>query len=240
MKKKKCPYCGKRVSYSVCYGRRRKAEFVCPRCGRESRVFISRSSVFAFLICAILSVALFVLWVYLRLTYNPLGIVAITLPLMIFALISPRFVNFEPLRKYKNTMEAKRAGIAYSDNLAVSDTDSDFGGSDGGSQFRINSDVFNRIKAERAVAREQGEQSEISSTSDITDRSVVHVIDDVSEGHAVDSSPLKKLHSERTRTARNRHYIRPAAQETDAAYDGEDDDVKEYRPEGSRYSDRRI
>lgn len=69
---------------------------------------------------------------------------------------------------------------------------------------------------------------------------MVHVIDDVSEGHAVDSSPLKKLHSERTRTARNRHYIRPAAQETDAAYDGEDDDVKEYRPEGSRYSDRRI
>ncbi len=120
MRKKKCPYCGRRVPYSVCFGRRRKAEFVCPRCGRESRVYISRSVIFAFLICAILSIALFVLWVYLKLTYNPLGIAAVALPLIIFGLISPRFVNFEPLKKYKKTMEAKRAGIAYSDNLSGS------------------------------------------------------------------------------------------------------------------------
>ena len=128
MRKKKCPYCGRRVPYSVCFGRRRKAEFVCPRCGRESRVYISRSVIFAFLICAILSIALFVLWVYLKLTYNPLGIAAVALPLIIFGLISPRFVNFEPLKKYKKTMEAKRAGIAYSDNLAVSELDNEFSG----------------------------------------------------------------------------------------------------------------
>ena len=124
MKKKKCPYCGKRVPYSVCFGRRRKAEYVCPRCGRESRVTISRSVIFVFLICAILSISVFVLWMYLKLTYNPLGIVAVALPLIIFGLVSPRFVNFEPLKKYKKTMEAKRAGIAYSDNLAVSEIDS--------------------------------------------------------------------------------------------------------------------
>ena len=84
MRKKKCPYCGRRVPYSVCFGRRRKAEYVCPRCGRESRVYISRSVIFAFLICAILSIALFVLWVYLKMTYNPLGIVAVAIPLIIF------------------------------------------------------------------------------------------------------------------------------------------------------------
>ena len=206
MRKKKCPYCGRRVPYSVCFGRRRKAEFVCPRCGRESRVYISRSVIFAFLICAILSIALFVLWVYLKLTYNPLGIAAVALPLIIFGLISPRFVNFEPLKKYKKTMEAKRAGIAYSDNLAVSELDNEFSGLDSGSGFRINSDVFNQIKADRSASREQISENELSSTSDKVERPIVHVIDDVSEDHAVDNAPLKKLRSDGSRT-RNRHYI---------------------------------
>ena len=110
MKKKKCPYCGRRVPYSVAFSRRRKAEYVCKNCGRESRVVINRSVILAFIICAIISIAIFVLWVYLKLTYNPLGIVAIAVPLIIFTIISPRFVRFEPLRKYKKTMEAKKAG----------------------------------------------------------------------------------------------------------------------------------
>ncbi len=221
MRKKKCPYCGRRVPYSVCFGRRRKAEFVCPRCGRESRVYISRSVIFAFLICAILSIALFVLWVYLKLTYNPLGIAAVALPLIIFGLISPRFVNFEPLKKYKKTMEAKRAGIAYSDNLAVSELDNEFSGLDSGSGFRINSDVFNQIKADRSASREQISENELSSTSDKVERPIVHVIDDVSEDHAVDNAPLKKLRSDGSRT-RNRHYISSEpvnpAPVTDAVY----------------------
>ncbi len=238
MRKKKCPYCGRRVPYSVCFGRRRKAEFVCPRCGRESRVYISRSVIFAFLICAILSIALFVLWVYLKLTYNPLGIAAVALPLIIFGLISPRFVNFEPLKKYKKTMEAKRAGIAYSDNLAVSELDNEFSGLDSGSGFRINSDVFNQIKADRSASREQISENELSSTSDKLERPIVHVIDDVSEDHAVDNAPLKKLRSDGSRT-RNRHYISSEPVNPAPVTDGEDDDVKEYKPEGSRYSANR-
>ncbi len=208
MRKKKCPYCGRRVPYSVCFGRRRKAEFVCPRCGRESRVYISRSVIFAFLICAILSIALFVLWVYLKLTYNPLGIAAVALPLIIFGLISPRFVNFEPLKKYKKTMEAKRAGIAYSDNLAVSELDNEFSGLDSGSGFRINSDVFNQIKADRSASREQISENELSSTSDKVERP-------------------------------NRHYISSEPVNPAPVTDDEDDDVKEYKPEGSRYSANR-
>ena len=187
MKKKKCPYCGRRVPYSVAFSRRRKAEYVCKNCGRESRVVINRSVILAFIICAIISIAIFVLWVYLKLTYNPLGIVAIAVPLIIFTIISPRFVRFEPLRKYKKTMEAKKAGIAYSDNLAVSE-----------------------------------------------------IIDDVSEQHSVDEAPLKKLHSEGSRV--NRHYITPPADESaevPEVFEEAEDDVKEYRPDGNKYSANR-
>ena len=201
-------------------------------------MYISRSVIFAFLICAILSIALFVLWVYLKMTYNPLGIVAVAIPLIIFGLISPRFVNFEPLKKYKKTMEAKRAGIAYSDNLAVSEIDNEFSGSDLGSGFKINSDIFNQIKADRTASREQVDQNELSSTSSKVERPVVHVIDDVSEDHAVDNAPLKKLRSDGSR-ARNRHYISSEPVNPVPSVEDEDDDVKEYKPEGSRYSANR-
>ena len=230
MKKKKCPYCGSRVPYTVAFSRRRKAEYVCRRCGRESRVVINRSVVLAFLICAIISAAVLFIWIYLGLTHNPLGIAAVALPLIIFALISPKFVSFEPLRKYQKSMEAKKAGIAYSDNLSVSDTDSDL--TDSG-RFSINSDIFNQIKAERSSTREQVENDEISSTSTQVEKPMVHVIDDVSEGHAIDDAPLKKIHSEGTRV--NRHYITPPEPEPAP----EEDDVREYQPDNNRYSANR-
>ena len=239
MKKKKCPYCGRRVPYSVAFSRRRKAEYVCKNCGRESRVVINRSVILAFIICAIISIAIFVLWVYLKLTYNPLGIVAIAIPLIIFTIISPKFVRFEPLKKYKKTMEAKKAGIAYSDNLSVSEIDNEFSGLDSGSRFSINSDIFNQIKAERTSAKEQAANNEISSTSNDIDRSFVHVIDDVSESHSVDDAPLKKIHSEGSRV--NRHYINPPAEDEQpvTVYEEVEDDVKEYKPDGNKYSANR-
>ena len=240
MKKKKCPYCGRRVPYSVAFSRRRKAEYVCKNCGRESRVMINRTVILAFIICAIISIAIFVLWVYLKLTYNPLGIVAIAVPLIIFTIISPRFVRFEPLRKYKKTMEAKKAGIAYSDNLAVSEIDNEFSGIDTGNKFTVNTDIFNQIKAERTTAREKAERNEISSTSAGTEKPLVHVIDDVSEQHSVDEAPLKKIHSEGSRV--NRHYITPPPVESapvTQTYEEAEDDVKEYKPDGNKYSANR-
>jgi subtilisin family serine protease len=47
-------------------------------------------------------------------------------------------VRFEPLKKYKKTMEAKKAGIAYSDNLSVSEIDNEFSGLDTGNKFTVN------------------------------------------------------------------------------------------------------
>lgn len=239
MKKKKCPYCGKRVSYASSFVSRRKAEYVCCRCGKESKVVVNKSVIIAFIICAVISAAIMFLWIYLKLTSNPLGIAAVALPLIIFLIISPKFVRYEPFKRYKKEMEAKKAGIAYSDNLTMSELDDDFssGSLDTSGKFKINSDLFNQIKAERTVAREQAEQSEIVSDSAELDNSkqYVHIIDDVSENHAVDEVPLKKIHSEGTKINRTRHYIEPSESEKT-----DDSDVKEYkRPDGNKYSANR-
>ena len=64
--------------------------------------------------------------------------------------------------------------------------------------------------------------------------------DDISEGHAVDDAPLKKIHSEGSRIInRTSHYFQ-APEETPAEENGAEDDVKEYkRPDSNRFSGNR-
>ena len=250
-RKNKCPYCGRRITYSERFSYRRKAEYVCTRCGKESRVFINKKVILVFIICAILAVSAMVAWIALDLISNPLGIAAVALPLIIFGLVSPNFVRFEPLKKYQKSMEAKRAGIEYSDNLSISELDDDMGYVEGSNQFQINNDVFNKIKAERNAATVQAENSDLVSDSaelenkDIDsnvgnndNNSYVEVMGEVRENHsAADDSPLKKIHSEGTRINRSRHYIETPEVVEEAPVDGEN--IRSEKAEPNRYSANR-
>lgn len=241
MKNKKCPYCSKRISYISAFSCRRKAEYVCERCGKESRVSINRKVVLAFILAAVMSVAIMAGWIFAGLAHNPLGIVLVAVPLVIFAVISPKFVNFVPLKKYKKSMEARKAGIEYSDNLVTSELDENdslsFGASsDAGSGFQINSDIFNTIKAERNAAREKLREGELVSHSSEIEKpdesqnedSYVSVIKNVSEDHSSADAPLKKIHSEgEHHVSRTRHYIPPQ------------EEKEQKKPDGNKYSANR-
>lgn len=234
--KKRCPYCGKRISYFSAYFSRRKAQYVCPRCGKESRVVINKIIIPIFIIVSVISLAVMGCWFLFKLTSNPMGIVLVALPLVIFGLISPNFVQLEPLKKYQKSMEAKKAGIEYSDNLFSSELEEDISAStESGSSFKINADLFNQIKSDRTSAKEQAESDNIISNSEqIEKENYVRVIDNVSENHAGSSVPLKKINPESTRVIRPRHYI-PQPEQIE-----EEDDVKEYkRPDTNKYSANR-
>lgn len=213
MKKNRCPYCGKRISYTAAFSSRRKGEYVCSRCGKEMRVVINKMIILTFAGFAALALAIMAIWYFGGLSHNPLGILLVALPFIIFTLISPKFLNFEPLKKYKKSMEAKKAGIEYSDNLMVSEINSEPSNvSQDSGQFQINSDLFNTIRAERNAAREQMSRDAMQQSAEIKEPTAkmpyVHVIDNVSENHSYDNVPLKKIHSEKPATAsRSRHYI---------------------------------
>lgn len=223
MKKKKCPYCGKRVSYTSAFASRRKGEFVCQRCGKESKVIISKSVYGVFALAAVISLAIMAVWIFTDRLNNPLGILLVAIPLMIFGILTPRFVGYEPLKKYKKSMEARKAGIEYSDNLATAELDSrdTFSFSpvaeESNDDFSINTDVFNKIKAERNAAREQLGREDIVSDSGAVSGYVnsekkgggyVPIINDVSEEHGYSDAPLKKIHSENVSgVSRTHHYI---------------------------------
>ena len=253
-RKNRCPYCGKRISYGEKFSYRRKAEYVCPRCGKESIVIINKMVILIFVICAVIAALIMTAWIYFDLVSNPLGIVAVAFPLIIFGLMSPNFVRFEPLRKYQKSMEARRAGIAYSDNLSISELDEEVGYVEGSNQFQINNDVFNKIKAERSATTVKTTNSDLVSDSkelennninnnepDLPKQPYVEVMGEVRENHsAADDSPLKKIHSEGTRINRSRHYIDvPEEAQQAPVQDDYSENIKTEKTEPNRFSANR-
>lgn len=218
-KKKRCPYCGKRVPYFSAYMSRRKAEYTCARCGKESRVVISKAVIPAFLICMFISLGVMAAWFFMKMTSNPLGIAAVIFPLLVFLLISPKYVRFEALKKYKNSMEARKAGLEYSDSFSISSLDEEKSASlEATGQFKINTDIFNEIKSERSSSKDKGkiDSDEITSHSaeaeKAENKNYVPVIDPVSEDHSSVDAPLKKIHSDSSHISRTRHHYIPAAE----------------------------
>lgn len=239
--KQRCPYCGKRMSYFSAFFSRRKAEYVCTRCGKESRVVISKVIYPVFIIAVVIALAVMGVWFLFRMLSNPLGILLVAAPLLIFLLISPKFVQLEPLKKYKKSMEAKKAGKEFSDNLTSSEFIEEAGLASDSGQFKINADLFNQIKAERSAPKTIAQSQEIVSDSEKIEEksgknSYVHVIKDVREDHTEASSqPLKKIHTEGTRVIKPRHYVQ---EEAPAQHYGEE--VKEYKkPDTNKYSGNR-
>jgi transposase-like protein len=53
MKMRKCPYCGRRISYTSAFASRRKAEFVCQKCGKESKVVVNKKVILIFVVAAV-------------------------------------------------------------------------------------------------------------------------------------------------------------------------------------------
>lgn len=239
MRVKKCPYCGKRVPYATAFSSRRKGEYICERCGKESKVKIEGKIYLMFVLTAAISIAVMAGWIFAGLVSNFFGVVLVSVPLVIFSFITPNFIYYEPLRKYKKSMEARKEGIAYSDNLIISDFDEKekFSFSkDSIENFRINSDVFNKIKTERNAAREQLKGEDLISDSakvsaQKNQSSYIPVINNVSQNHVSVDAPLRKIRSE-TKQSINRmqHYI-PI--ESDSSED------EKSKKDGNRYSANR-
>lgn len=205
MKIKKCPYCGRKITYSSALASRQRGEYRCVRCGKESKVVIDKKIFMVFAVFFVIALAIMFGWIALGNISNPFGIILVAVPFVIFTLISTKFLSFEPLKKYKKSMEARKAGIEYSDNLASSELESgELGGiSENDTGFKINSDVFNKIKAERVAARQNLEdEKDITSNSrtiavEKPEEKYVPIKGDVSQSHKYVDTPLKKIHTDR-------------------------------------------
>lgn len=156
----KCPYCGKHISYFTAFVIRRKGEYYCKKCKKESNVHIKKT--IWILYFAVLVLALLVLGYFMFMTKrdNPFFVVLVILPFMLFYLFTPFFVRLSSKKKVQDslydtdmmnapiiepdpTMATSAATApAFIDDLELNRHEED---------SPINPDVFNAIKEERKV-----------------------------------------------------------------------------------------
>lgn len=256
MKAKRCPYCGKRVSYLTVFSSRKKGEMTCSRCGKNSKVYVSKKILLVFAVFVLLSLAVMTVCIFAKMLYNPFTIVLVAIPLVIFMFLTPMFISYEPFKKYKPSMDARKAGIEYADNLTADEFEIKenvsvfpptkkskiYEPEPSGDEpdFKINSDVFNKIKAERNAARidlnNDNGADETKAVPSVDKSNYVSVINNVSEDHASTGAGLKKIHSdaERNSVRRTRHYVSGQNQE-----DNESQKNERHRPDNNRYSANR-
>lgn len=214
MKVKKCPYCGRRISYFNIFLEKRKGEHVCFRCGKESRIVVNKLIFLFFLVAILISATITALWIALGYYDNPLGIILVAIPLFIFYMLTPRFLKVLPLKKYKKSMEAAKAAREYSTEMQfkknlgnnISTVESNLTPITKEENFEINEDIFSSIKTNR----KKPEISESSHNSNPVPQSTVIVnkdkndkfvpiIENNREAHASSSKdiPLQKIHKEK-------------------------------------------
>ena len=66
MKMRKCPYCGRRISYASSFASRRKAEYICQKCGKESKVAVDKKVILFFIVAVVISLAIMAGWILTR------------------------------------------------------------------------------------------------------------------------------------------------------------------------------
>ena len=159
----RCPYCGKEISYVKALNVRRQGEYYCNKCKKESNVLIKKTIWVLFI--AMLVFALVIMGFYLLMTNreNPVFILLVFVPFLVFYLFSPIFVRLRPKKKFQDSLYdtemvnttkadpdptmAKTAKVApaFVDDIVLGDDDY---------KPAINSDVFNAIKEERKIVEE--------------------------------------------------------------------------------------
>lgn len=214
MKNRKCPYCGKRISYFTVFNEKQQGEHICQRCGKESKIMIKKNIFVFFLIAIIFAAVIATVWIGLGFINNPIGVLLVAIPLFIFYLCTPRFVRIYPLKKYKKSMEAAKAAREYSgevkfkrnygnnikkepDVVPVVDTET---------EFKINENVFSSIKANRkkpiidgSVSGKNFSAGETVVVNKQKTENFVPIIENSREAHASSSEnvPLQKIHKEK-------------------------------------------
>ncbi|MBR1534916.1 MAG: hypothetical protein IJ639_11150 [Ruminococcus sp.] len=156
----KCPYCGKHISYFTALSVRRRGEYYCKKCKKESNVHINKTIWVLFL--GMLVLALIILGYYMLMTdrENAWFILFVAIPFVIFYLFSPLFVRLRPKKKFQDALydtdmmnapivepdptmaSSAKVAPAFVDDIVLGDEEY---------KPAINSDIFNAIKEERKV-----------------------------------------------------------------------------------------
>lgn len=158
----RCPYCGKKISYFKAFFIRRRGEYFCKKCKKESNIHIKKTIWLFFIFVLLMSLAIMGYYTFFTDKENLWFLLFVVLPFIIFYLFSPLFIRLRPKMKFQDslydtemvdnandpdpTMQTSAKVVpTFVDDVILGDDDY---------KPAINSDVFNAIKEERKVVGE--------------------------------------------------------------------------------------
>ena len=226
MKNKKCPYCGRRIRYVAVFRARKHGSYACERCKKESKVKIDNRMLIVFAALVLLMVLFMIVWTNAWLSNNLFGLFVVAASMIGFNYATPLFVNFVPIKKYKDDIDNTKS---YEEKIDI-DTIGD-------SDFVFNREAFEKIKRQKEAGITKNFDIEDNLSVDKKE-TMVPVIEDVKEGHVSSSDgPLQKINRQ------PKPYI-PEYESFDEEIE-QVDDVKQYvpkrdkRPDGTKYTANR-
>ncbi len=234
---KHCPYCGRRISYFSTFYEKKRGLHTCTRCKKESKIKTDFRLIIAF-IAVILIVLMFMIMWYGSGNYNNfLGVIITAAILTIFYFMTPLFIRFVPLKKYREQDSSYPEEYEYEydyDNVPEADED------DFSKTFTFNKDIFEQIKEKRhsTIAKNNTEPEEDIGHTKVADKNYVPIIKDVTEAHASSSNePLRKV-----KTPSRSHYDYESRDNFDdeaPVYIPRRERKQEEKPNGSKYTANR-
>ena len=177
MKGKKCPYCGRRISYLTVFHEKKHGVYECSRCKKESKIKLDKKLIITFLILVLLIVLYIIFWRNSGLYNNLFGILPPIICLTVFYYLTPFFIKFVPLKRFLDDIEQKQKQKISSDEKNRTQ------------DFIFDKRVFDEIKNKR------NQRSSIEEKIDriIEEENYIPVIEDVSEAHTSSQAKLKKV-----------------------------------------------
>ena len=178
MKGKKCPYCGRRISYLTIFHEKKHGVFECTRCKKESKVKIDKRLIISFIILVLFIILYTVFWRTSGYYNNILGIIPPIIVLIVFYFCTPFFIKFVPLKRFLDDIDRKPESQVSTEETNTSQ------------EFVFNKKIFDEIKNKRNTP---------SSIEEKIDRIIeqeenyVPVIEDVSEAHTSSQATLKRV-----------------------------------------------
>lgn len=220
MKGKKCPYCGRRISYLTTFHEKKHGVYECTRCKKESKVKVDKRLIITFIIVVLLIILYTVFWRTSDFYNNFLGIIPPIIILIVFYFCIPIFINFIPLKRFVDDIERKKEKDTSIEDPVVK------------SEFVFDKKIFDEIKNKRQTS---------SSIEERIDKIIeeeekyVPIIEDVSEAHTSSQQTLKRV---------NKTPVYRDTYSSQVVQDIPEEDVKQYvpkkeKPDGTKYTANR-
>ena len=158
----RCPYCGKKISYFKAFFIRRRGEYFCKKCKKESNIHIKKSIWLFFIVVLLMSLAIMGFYTFFTNKENLWFLLFVMIPFIVFYLFSPLFIRLRPKMNFQDSLydtemvdnandpdptmqESAKVVPTFVDDVILGDDDY---------KPAINSDIFNAIKEERKVVGE--------------------------------------------------------------------------------------